>query len=182
MSNFGSPDLRIGEVLKSNVIYQYSQKIPLSIDLKMSKIPQRWHEENQWYFVTVVTFERERWLGEEHYANLLLECFRDERKMLSFRIGALTILQDHWHGIMRPQTGHLGELIGSVKKRMWHKRRKHEPKVGEIWQPRFLDHRLRNPKDFAEHVRYIIENPIKHNVTDKAQDWPWTFVHDHPFG
>ena len=147
----------------------------------MSNIPQRWHEENQWYFVTVVTFGRDSWLREEKNANLLMQCFREERNIHPFRVGALTILPDHWHCILQPLSGHLGKVIGSIKKRMWHQRREHEPKLGEIWQPRFLDHRLRNSKDFEGHVRYIIENPLKHDSTDKPEDWQWTFVHKQLF-
>ena len=97
----------------------------------MSNIPQRWHEENQWYFVTVVTFGRDPWLREEKNANLLMQCFREERKIHPFSVGALTILPDHWHCILQPLSGHLGK-VGSIKKRMWHQRREHEPKLGEI--------------------------------------------------
>lgn len=35
-------------------------------------------------------------------------------------------------------------------------------KIGfSVWQKLFFDHVIRNSKDYAEHVKYIYENPIR---------------------
>ena len=54
--------------------------------------------------------------------------------------------------------------------------------VRSFWQPRFLDHRIRDEADFARHVFYIRENPGKHEATESPDEWPWPFIHERPFG
>ena len=45
-----------------------------------------------------------------------------------------------------------------------------------------LDHRIRNEKDFNQHVEYIRMNPVKHGYIQETQEWRWCFIHQRPFG
>jgi len=83
---------------------------------------------------------------------------------------------------LRPPDEHLGGVIGGIKKRMWNQLHKRASSLSKIWQPRFLDHRIRNEDDFAHHIEYIRNNPVKHKLVDSSEEWPWIFIHEKPFG
>jgi len=46
-----------------------------------------------------------------------------------------------------------------------------------IWQKRFWEHRIRNEKDYVNHVNYIHYNPVKHKLVDNVAAWPWSTYH-----
>lgn len=43
-----------------------------------------------------------------------------------------------------------------------------------VWQKSFYDHAIRNEKDFLEKLNYIHKNPLKHNLTDDLDSYPWS--------
>lgn len=46
-----------------------------------------------------------------------------------------------------------------------------------VWQRRFWEHMIRDDADFAAHVAYCHENPVKHGFVTHAMDWPYSSVH-----
>ena len=87
------------------------------------------------------------------------------RDHLPFRLAGLVILPDHFQAVLRPDDGEVVEgIIGAVKRNVC---RLFD--IGErgIWQSKFLDHRIRDERDFWHHIEYMRINPIKHGmVTD----------------
>ena len=47
---------------------------------------------------------------------------------------------------------------------------------GEFWQREYYDHLIRNEKEFARIVRYVLDNPKKAGL----QEWPWVGTADQP--
>jgi REP element-mobilizing transposase RayT len=43
------------------------------------------------------------------------------------------------------------------------------------WQKSYLDHYIRNQKDFDEHIRYIYENPLKHKIPN-ARNYQYIYT------
>jgi putative transposase len=43
-----------------------------------------------------------------------------------------------------------------------------------LWQRRFWEHRIRNETDFRRHLDYVHFNPVKHNLTSRAANWPYS--------
>ena len=48
---------------------------------------------------------------------------------------------------------------------------------GVSWQRRFLEHAIRNDRDYATHMDYLHFNPVKHGWVDKVIDWPYSSFH-----
>jgi len=42
---------------------------------------------------------------------------------------------------------------------------------GEVWQPSFHEHRIRDGEDFRKQLGYIVANPGKRGLVD------WAYVH-----
>lgn len=39
----------------------------------------------------------------------------------------------------------------------------------------FFDHRLRNFRDEDEKISYILMNPVRQGLCERAEDWPWVY-------
>jgi hypothetical protein len=50
---------------------------------------------------------------------------------------------------------------------------------GLFWQPRFFDRALRTVGDYCEKVESIHLNPVRAGLVKRAEDWPWSSIHDH---
>lgn len=46
-----------------------------------------------------------------------------------------------------------------------------------IWQRRFWEHRIRDERDFVQHIDYIHYNPVKHGLVNRPVDWPFSSIH-----
>jgi putative transposase len=46
-----------------------------------------------------------------------------------------------------------------------------------LWQRRFWEHHIRDEADLAAHVRYCWGNPVKHGLTQRPADWPYSSIH-----
>jgi putative transposase len=46
-----------------------------------------------------------------------------------------------------------------------------------IWQPRFMEHTIRDELDLQNHADYIHYNPVKHGYVSNPRDWPWSSFH-----
>jgi putative transposase len=41
------------------------------------------------------------------------------------------------------------------------------------WQRDFFDHRLRNHHELTAKTSYILMNPVRRGLCERAEDWPW---------
>lgn len=115
-------------------------------------------------FVTVVTHRRRRWLASPANAQLLLDSMKRVKAFKPYRNHAHVILPDHFHWLMTPQPGvPIGSIVSAVKRHVtW--RLKEAGSAPPFWQNRFLDHVIRNERDFGRHLDYIHYNPVRHDV------------------
>jgi len=45
--------------------------------------------------------------------------------------------------------------------------------LGIVWQKDFYDHILRTENDLSNHLRYILENPVRKGLAGRWQDYPF---------
>jgi REP element-mobilizing transposase RayT len=48
-------------------------------------------------------------------------------------------------------------------------------KHGVSWQRDFFDHRLRDVHEVDEMTSYILTNPVRKGLCERAEDWLWVF-------
>jgi len=103
-----------------------------------------------------------------------------------FRFDAIVILPDHLHMVMSlpPGDADYATRWRIIKARFsrnlpkGHQRASHVRR-GEraVWQRRFWEHHIRDAADYAAHVQYCWDNPVKHGLVRDARDWPYSSVH-----
>ena len=145
---------------------------------------RRLYIEGGTYFFTVITNERRPIFRKEENIDNLRAIFRTVMKKRPFKIEAIVILPDHIHCIWTLPKGDNDYSVrwkeikyrfslnykGSfpTSESMKKKREK------GLWQRRFWEHLIRNQEDLNRHIDYIHYNPVKHELTQKVIEWPYS--------
>ncbi len=144
-----------------------------------------------YYFFTVVTYKRQRFLVEDLSRDCLREALYNVRRYWPFDVVAFCLLPDHLHCLWRMPEGDNGfsqrwMLIKKGFTRRYLKAGGFEPTKNSsrdkkreraIWQRRFWEHQIRDEEDLQRHIDYIHYNPVKHELVEAVDDWPWSTYH-----
>lgn len=109
----------------------------------------------QTYFLTLVTAERQGFFRNERWAILLLN--QMERHRAEFDLHDFVLMPDHVYLLLSPHVA-LERVVQLIKGGFsFHAKRAFEWK-GDIWEPGFSEHRIRDHEDYASHMEYIRRN------------------------
>ncbi|TVQ45370.1 MAG: transposase [Gloeocapsa sp. DLM2.Bin57] len=143
------------------------------------------------YFITQVTYHRQKWLCSEIGRKGLREAIEKVREKYPFSIDAFVLLPDHFHGLWTlPEhdknisvrlrliktyvTKHYRDQLGIDLGVSLSRQKRGE---SNLWQRRFWEHCIRDERDFALHSDYIHYNPVNHGLCDSPQDWSYSSLH-----
>jgi putative transposase len=137
------------------------------------------------FFFTATLADRTSSVLTDHVA-ALRSAVKLTRRQHPFMIDAVVVLPDHLHIIMTLPDGDADFptrwqlvkrrfTVAVTKAGCLVARRRN----GEyaLWQRRFWEHTIRNQRDFERHVDYIHFNPVKHGLTTRVRDWPYSSFH-----
>jgi putative transposase len=121
--------------------------------------------------------------------DILREVMRNVKSAHPFPIDAMAILPDHLHALWTLPAGDCDHPMRwmLIKSGFSRRLRKGERLTaspcakGErgIWQRRYWEHLIRDERDFAHHMNYIHNNPVKHRYVNRVADWPHSSFHRH---
>jgi putative transposase len=126
--------------------------------------------------VTTETCCRRSLFNNDRWAKLLLDTlyrYRGEAYLLH----QFVIMPDHIHILMTPLTS-LEKAVQFIKGGFSFRARKELGSNMEIWQEGFQDHRIRDAGDYAQHIRYIHENPVRRHLCERPEDYVYSSAHD----
>jgi putative transposase len=143
------------------------------------------------FFFTVVTHRRSQFLCRPEARHLFRSCIRTQLRNRPFKIDAVALLPDHlhmmwtlprhdkdfstrWSAIKGDFTREWLRQSGSEAQTTSGQRR--EGRRG-VWQPRFIEHTIRDEDDFQSHLDYIHYNPVKHGWARSPKEWRWSSFH-----
>jgi putative transposase len=107
--------------------------------------------------VTSSTWERRSLFQAEPWAKLLIDTLYHYRGS-AYLLHEFVIMPDHIHILLTPLTS-LEKAVQFIKGGFSFRAKKELGSTMEVWQKGFQDHRVRDAGDYAQHVRYIRENP-----------------------
>jgi putative transposase len=96
------------------------------------------------------------------------------KKADAWMVGRYVIMPDHVHlfcspvGMDFPQIKIWVNYWKSLSARQWS-----DPGVGKVWQRDFWDTQLRKGESYAEKWNYVLHNPVRANLVDDANLWPY---------
>jgi hypothetical protein len=78
-------------------------------------------------------------------------------------------MPDHLHAVLAlPREPGMTTVIKNWKKYV-------AGKNGVDWQRDFFDHRLRDHHEVDEKTNYILMNPVRKGLCERAEDWVWIY-------
>lgn len=122
------------------------------------------------YAITTATYQRRALFIRTANAELLAETIFRYRDQGRYALHGFVIMPDHIHLLVTPAPGQTVERCAQcveggfsfAVRNQFH---------GEIWQPGFHEHRVRDAEDFRNQWRYIARNPERRNLLE------YRFVH-----
>ena len=120
-----------------------------------------------WVFLTVCTDKRDPWLAQSCVQTALHAIW--EHQATAWLVSDYLLMPDHIHLFCAPR-----DLRFTIERWMgfWKDR---FAKVGletGIFQSGGFHHRLRKAESYAEKWQYVRENPVRHGLTERPEDWP----------
>ena len=125
--------------------------------------------------VTPSTWERRSLLKAEPWADLLIKTLYHYRAS-AYLLHEFVIMPDHFHALITPQAS-LEKAVQFIKGGFSYRAKKELGSNMEVWQKGFQDHRIRDAGDYAQHVRYIHENPMKERFCERPEEFPYSSAH-----
>jgi REP element-mobilizing transposase RayT len=119
-------------------------------------------------FVTACTKDRKPWLATPDVHKLLVAVWNSATAWL---VGRYVVMPDHIHLFVAPGQPQL--LLDNWMK-YWksqfskaHKHPEHQ------WQTDSWDRRLRTDDSYEQKWEYVRNNPVRHGLVARAEDWPY---------
>ncbi|MDR6266304.1 REP-associated tyrosine transposase [Roseobacter sp. N2S] len=136
-------------------------------------------------FLTVTLADRRSQLLL-HEVEALRDAIRQTQRNWPFKVNAFVVLPNHFHAVITlpAEDAAYSTRVRVIKSRFSRKfarqnlRQSHIKRSERgIWQRRFWEHHIRGPDDYAAHVRYCWNNPVKHGLVERPSDWPYSSIH-----
>jgi putative transposase len=125
----------------------------------------------QTYFVTAITWQRRPLFKAKRWAELFVETLLSYRGR-AYRLHEYVVMPGHFHALITPEVT-LERAVQIIKGGFSFRAKKELHSSLEIWQRGFSDHRVRDAEDYAQHVSYIMCNPLKKDLADTPDQYPY---------
>jgi putative transposase len=128
-----------------------------------------WVASGAFYFVTIHGAPDSVEFTLPHVAQELLQSVQYYHAQGRWFSRLFLLMPDHVHALVSfPATDALTKTVRDWKKYT-------ARTTGVRWQRDFFDHRIRNDENWELKAAYIRQNPVRKNLVDTAENWPWIF-------
>ena len=126
-------------------------------------------------FFTAATFHRRPILNTPAAFQILTDIWLQSAERNGWFIGRYILMPDHVHFFARhtsqaETTARWVKLWKSLSARQINRILKIEP---PIWQEEYFDRFLRSADNYAEKWAYVASNPVRANLVERTEDWPY---------
>lgn len=137
----------------------------------------RTSEANQIYLLTSVVDQRIPLFIDWQLGRLVAKQFQQAQDGGLITSLAWIVMPDHFHWLIQLHKGTLAGLMSRVKSRSSKAINIHTGRNRRVWQRGYHDRALRRADDLKTLARYIIMNPVRAGLVNKAGDYPlWDAV------
>lgn len=120
------------------------------------------------YFVTFNTLYRKPLLARKEMFDAFT-AYAEKNLTRGRAVGRFVIMPDHVHLFVRiGRDSKLSDFVRLLKQTLTR-----ALDAGDMWQPGFFDHLLRNSESYSEKWNYVRENPVRAGLVERGEDWPW---------
>jgi putative transposase len=136
----------------------------------MSHAPQ----EVRTFFLTAATWGRRSIFRAEPMSHLFLDTLQRYRAHHKYQLPEFVVMPDHFHALLTPAPGvPLEKAVQLIKGGFSFRVKKELGSSSEIWGTGYTEHRVKDSDDYRHHVTYIHENPVRAQLADTADAYPF---------
>jgi putative transposase len=148
----------------------------LPVRKKLPHTVPSWVPDGSWFFITQKCLPPgKNQLCRADRGDAVLAAIQHNHEKLAWHCRICLLMPDHWRAILSfpPEPG-MEKTVKDWKKYV-------AGKLGVKWQRDFFEHRLRNHQELEEKTCYILMNPVRKGLCERAEDWVWVYrPHDRP--
>jgi putative transposase len=138
-------------------------------------IPKRHGSPAGTYFISSRTWQSRALFQNPKAAELFVATMLHYRDNQAYQLHAFVLLPEHFHLLVTPSAQlSLERAVQLVKGGSAHKIRRELSLAFPVWQRGYSDHRIRESADYAAHLRYIDDNPVKRGLVDRVTEYAWS--------
>lgn len=94
---------------------------------------------------------------------------------LKMRVLAYCLMPNHFHLALQPyEAGDLSRWMQWLTTSHVRRYHKHYGTSGHVWQDRYKSFPIEADDHLYTVLRYVERNPLRANLVNRAQDWPWS--------
>ncbi len=110
---------------------------------------------------------------DEQNCKILIDNLKFYRNKLGFKLIAYVIMPDHFHALIQvPENLNISKIMHDIKRFSSIQINKSSKRIGEpVWQEGFIEHIIRDEKDFRVKLDYIHKNPVTAGVVKEIDEY-----------
>lgn len=141
----------------------------------MPKGLKRHYGDGHLHFITCSCDGRLPLLGRAEARDRFVQILGEVRARYGFAIFGYVVMPEHVHMLISEPAGGTPSTVMQVLKQRVSLQLRDEPaRVGAFWQRRFHDFNVFTEKKKNEKLEYMHMNPVKRNLVEWPEDWPWS--------
>jgi putative transposase len=130
---------------------------------------------NAFYLITGSVIRKSHYLDTDEKRGFFCEILQKQSQRFNWRLEAWACLTNHYHILARApeDAASMTAFIRSIHSLTARIINKIDGKPGRrVWW-NYWDKCVRDEKSYLRMLRYVHENPVKHQVVEKAEDYPF---------
>ena len=137
-------------------------------------IPHRGLTSESTYFVTTNVIERRVLFQVGKIARLFIEVLLHYRTAKKYLLHEFVVMPDHFHVIISPSGITLERAMQFIKGGFSFRLNQNLKLKRVVWQPSFVDRRIRDSLEYERFKDYIWQNPVKRFLAKTPQEYPYS--------
>ena len=135
--------------------------------------PHRGNTGYSTYFITASTFQKQSLFQSDRFSLPFLETLLQYRLQRKYLLHEFVVMPNHFHLLVTP-TLTLEKALQFIKGGFSYRARKELGFAGEIWQPSYYDHRVRDVEEYVNFRCYIRQNPVERGLAKSPEEYPYS--------
>lgn len=129
------------------------------------------------YFITAGTWGHRSLFQTDRTARCFLDTLFRYRREGKFLLHEFVVMPNHVHLLFTPLEIALERAVQLIKGGFSYRVKKELGLNCEVWERGYVDHRIRDPNDYAQHVDYIRQNPVEVRLVNVPEEYPYSSAH-----
>ena len=135
-------------------------------------IPHRGTTTESTYFVTANVLQKKSLFQVQKIARLFIEVMLQYRTKKKYLLHEFVVMPDHFHLIITPTGITLERAMQLIKGGFSFQLNKNLKVKRDVWQPSFMDRRIRDSLEYQKFKDYIWQNPVKRFLAKTRRNIP----------